>query len=303
MPDAYDQEAPRLPCDAIVLGGSGAVGRFLLQRLHEQDADVLVVSRRAPPAWARGWRRQRWIAAVLDRDLLLQLPPAERLFSAGPLDLLAAACVPGWPAQLRGLVALSSLSTQWKQDSLSDAERALAKRLLEAERQLGNATRAAGVPLQILRPGMIYGAGIDQNLSRLLRIARRWRCLPWPRSGRGLRSPVHADDIAAAMLAAARLAHGDPRPFALPGPDRLPFDRIVDRLLRDAAPGARRLPLPLPQRWLRRLAAGSSRGSALAAVVLRSALDQIAGDDDWARLGIAPRSFSATAENFRAWPE
>jgi nucleoside-diphosphate-sugar epimerase len=61
--------------------------------------------------------------------------------------------------------------------------------------------------LTLLRPTLIYGCGLDQNISRLARIIRLCRCMLVAGQARGLRQPVHADDLAA--LAVAALARTD----------------------------------------------------------------------------------------------
>jgi nucleoside-diphosphate-sugar epimerase len=293
------------PHDAIVIGGSGAVGRFLLRRLDAAGYSAGVLSRQDVPAWARQWSRLQWQRGALPQCALVDCPPTARLLGAGPLDVLAAACAQGLPRGLRRVVALSSLSIRWKRESPNPAERRLVSRLLAAEQQLREVLDVAGVELTLLRPGMIYGAGIDRSLAPLLAFARRWRVLPWPRSSRGLRCPVHADDIAAALLLCAFAPTRVAPEIDLPGPQCLPFDQLVDRLLRDLEVGARRLPLPLPMpaAVLRALAAGDRRLAAVAATLLRSAWDQQADAGGWQVLGIAPRAFAPGREDFEAWPD
>jgi hypothetical protein len=54
----------------------------------------------------------------------------------------------------------------------------------------------------ILRPTLIYGAGIDRSITPIVQRALRLRLFPIPLAG-GLRQPVHADDIARAVVAAS----------------------------------------------------------------------------------------------------
>jgi nucleoside-diphosphate-sugar epimerase len=293
------------PHDAIVIGGSGAVGRFLLRRLVAAGHSAGVLSRKDVPAWARQWSRLQWQRGALPQFALADCPPTAHLLGAGPLDVLAAACAQGLPRGLRRVVALSSLSIRWKRDSPNPAERRLVSRLLAAEQQLREVLDAAGVGLTLLRPGMIYGAGIDRSMTPLLAFARRWHTLPWPRSSRGLRCPVHADDIAAALLQCAFAPALVAPEIDLPGPQCLPFDQLIDRLLQNLEVGAHRLPLPLPApaALLRALAAGDGRLAAVAATLLRSTWDQQADADGWQALGIAPRAFAPGRDDFEAWPD
>ena len=285
----------------LVLGGSGAVGRFLLRRLHAAGDGAVALSRRPPPRWAQSWRTIRWQRGGLPTTRLADFASAECLLSAGPLDALAEACERSLPASLRHVVALSSLSTVWKLQSSNAAERELAARLLDAEQRLRLVLLHANIELVLLRPSMIYGAGIDGHLSLLLRMARRWRVLPWPRFATGQRAPVHADDLAAAMLACASSKIVSDTPLALAGVDALPYDRMIDRLLSSCAPHARRLPLPLPRTWIGKVAKGGSRWAGRASNIQRMALDQLADSTAWARIGIQPRAFAPSDSDFEPW--
>jgi nucleoside-diphosphate-sugar epimerase len=71
--------------------------------------------------------------------------------------------------------------------------------------------------LTTARPTMIYGDPGDRNLSRLLPLLRSTPVRPVP-GGRHLQQPVHAADVADAVLAAAKRPAADlgyaPRSFA-----------------------------------------------------------------------------------------
>jgi nucleoside-diphosphate-sugar epimerase len=289
-----------IPHTHLLFGASGAVGRFVLRRLHDEGSAVTAITRSPPPAWSRSWASVQWLHGALEQ---LPSPQVERplqVISAGPLDAFA-----DWlrrvqlPAGTR-LIALSSMSAQWKRHSPNAGERALAARLLGAEQAITAHAGEHALPLVLLRPTLIYGAGIDRSLSPLLRIARRWRCLPWPLHGRGLRQPVHADDLAAAMLA-ARAIDPPPAPLPLPGGDTLRYDHLLDRLLARLAPQARRIPLPLPGPLLRPLAALPSAAGGVAAVLWRSGQDQLAEPGGWSLLGLQPRGFVADETDFAPW--
>jgi len=291
---------PTSAFDALVLGGSGAVGRFVLRRWQAASRTARVLSRQPMPNWAAPWSGLTWHLGGLPHTALAELPPTPLLISAGPLDALVEAIARGQPQALRRVVALSSLSIEWKRTSINPAERSLAQRLLQAEGRLQALLDAAQVELVLLRPGMIYGAGIDHSLSPLLRFARRWRVLPWPKLAHGLRCPVHADDVAAALCAAACVTPIPAAPLALPGAETLPYSALIDRLLRLAG-NARRLPVPAPRALLRQLAFGEGRLASIAAIALRANEHQQASSADWTQLGTAPRGFDPVLEDFTPW--
>ena len=223
----------------LVFGLTGMVGEALQARHGPADPPLLGVSRRPPADTARvAWRAGELPAAG-------PMPATKAIASLGPLDAFAAwfeACGLA-PARV---VALGSTSVHGKAGSPDPAERELVERLRAAEARLAAACAARGTALALLRPTLVWGRGRDRNLSRWVALARRLRWLPLPRTARGLRQPIHADDVAGAVLAALRA----PRPvagvFDLPGRDTLPYDEMVARCLRAAAPGARLVRVPAP---------------------------------------------------------
>jgi nucleoside-diphosphate-sugar epimerase len=141
----------------------------------------------------------------------------------------------------------------------------------------------------ILRPTMIYGVGLDRNLTPIARRALRSRVFPMP-PGHGLRQPVHAQDVAQAASAAVRNEAAYSRIIELGGGERLQVDEMFRRvrasLERPTFPLA--VPpvvLPLASRLLPRLRGALSR------------LDQdLVADNAVAMdvLGVQPRPFRPT---------
>lgn len=186
----------------LVLGGSSQIGHFLLPRLVDAGHDVLALSRLSRPARAG----VQWLPGQLPGAMPAHWPLLSGIVSYGPLlpfaRWLAQAPLAGAPR----IVATSSMSAQTKHDSQVPAERAIAQTLLEGERTLSEACARRGFPLTVLRPTLVYGAGLDKSLTPIARRAMRLRVFPLP-AGRGLRQPVHAEDVALASIAALR---GDP---------------------------------------------------------------------------------------------
>lgn len=263
----------------LVFGASGAIGRFALPLLAP-DHRILPVSRTARPGW---------IAADLN-DPTATLPNAEIAFSLGPLDAFA-----DWLERrpgdgLRRIIAIGSMSAHSKRDSPDAAERALALRLREAEARVRDAAAAHAIDWTILRPTLIYGAGIDKTLAPLARFARRWRVLPVPFGASGLRQPVHAADLAAACKTVIANPATFGRTYEIGGGERLRFDAMIRRV-HEAVPG-RVLPLPIPMTALRLLARPARIGPA---ALTRLHIDLVADNADAIRdFDYSPRPFRAS---------
>jgi nucleoside-diphosphate-sugar epimerase len=273
-----------------VFGGSGAVGRYLLPALGAAGVSVVALSRQPQPDSASGLQ---WVQGSLeDAPALQALIEAgarfEVICSLGPLDAFAAWLHRHPPARGVRVLALSSMSAEWKSDSPNPGERALARALIESEQRVLALCAAHAALATVLRCGLIHGAGVDRSLTPLLNWARR-RPLPWPRAAIGLRQPVHARDLARALIVAAPRADLAQRVLALPGPEALSFPQMVQRSLAASGRAARVIPVPVPGlfRLASQLARLRGRAGSTAATLRRLYTDQLGTTGDWALLGIA----------------
>ena len=177
----------------LVLGASGQLGRSILERLAATGRSAIALCRRPPSDIAFG---AQWLAHDLDEPLdLTSLRPMAAIHATGAW-LLPAHLASLRTAGVRRLICFSSTSLLAKADSTSAAEREVAGRLAAAEA----AVAACEIPWTVLRPTLIYGRGLDRNVSAAARFIRRWRFFPLAGPGLGMRQPVHADDLAEAAV-------------------------------------------------------------------------------------------------------
>lgn len=267
----------------VVFGASSQIGVFLLKRLVARGGQTWAVSRRTRPAEPG----VSWLEGHLpDQAPRFPQPPAAAV-SFGPLGPFAQWVEQADLAEGGFVVATSSMSAATKADSPVLAERQLSQQLRDAEARLGDACERRGLGWTILRPTLVYGAGRDLSLTPIARRAVRTHVFPWPQ-GRGLRQPVHADDIAQAALAAidTRACHAQVVPIG--GGERLSAGQMFNRV-RQTLPGVV-LPLPLPALGLELLAMATPwiRGP-----VARLNSDLIADNTMLeTRLGVHPRPFA-----------
>jgi nucleoside-diphosphate-sugar epimerase len=278
----------------IIFGASGATGNYLMPRLLAGDAQVFAVSRHPPQAGAAP--QLRWLTG----DLFNVVPPLpadiDVLVNLGPLDAFATWFEGNPTLQARRVITLSSMSAQSKQASADPAERELAARLQAAEQRLASAASARNIAWTILRPTLIYGDGRDRSLAPIARFARRWRVLPLPIGADGLRQPVHAADLAEAVIACVECATAAGKTYPVGGGERLRFDELLWRL-RSAQ---RRLivPLPVPLFILRvagRIMRRAGGAHAMNAATLHRLREPLIADNSAATrdFGYAPRAFVA----------
>jgi nucleoside-diphosphate-sugar epimerase len=270
----------------LVFGGSGQIGRFLLPRLLASGESVVAVSREVQPERSD----VEWLPGRLP-DAVPPLPsPLSAIICLGPLnwfaDWLSRATLIGSPR----VIALSSMSAETKRESGIPAEREVSRQLNDGERELATACARLGSGWTVLRPTLVYGAGLDKSLTPIARRAARTRLFPIP-AGKGLRQPVHVDDIAQAVFAALDCADAIGRILPLGGGERVSVQEMFSRVRRSLPEAT--LPVPLPA-WLLRL--GRSALPGWRGPLDRLDADLVADNDELQRLlGIRPRAFDPHA--------
>jgi hypothetical protein len=228
-----------------VIGADSLVGRPLVPLLGRTARGVLACSRGADRVAepVQGGVHPHRTGAPL---------PAGSAAVPGWITLCPLWTVPehlGWLEQLGAehVVALSSMSAVTKAASPDAAERALAARLTASEARLSAWAADRGIQLTLLAPTMIYDGRTDGNVAAIAAWVRRFGWFPLCGPALGLRQPVHADDVAAACVAAISR-----RPaqvcYTLSGGEALPFRELVERVCRAHGLVPRTLRLP-PWAW------------------------------------------------------
>jgi len=217
-------DAATLQPPVLVLGATSLIGRFVLPRLQAQGVPVFALSRTANRG--QGWR----IGDLSDADLQSRLPACATVLSLSPIWHLPQAMTALKAKGLQRLVAFSSTSVFTKTASPDPHEREVVRRLADGEAAVRAFCEANAVRWTILRPTLIYAEGQDQNVTRLARLIRRLGFLPLAGSGKGLRQPVHADDLAAAVIAAARSLAAYDKAYDLPGGETLTYRQMAERV-------------------------------------------------------------------------
>lgn len=270
----------------LVFGGSSQIGYYLLPLLADRGEPIVAMSR----SGRLSMPGVTWVSGELP-DAVPVVQNVSAIFSFGPLMSFAQ-----WLTQVDLLsapriVATSSMSAESKRESEVPAERALSQWLRDSESALAEVCDRHGSAWTVLRPTLIYGAGLDKSLTPIARRAMRTRVFPLP-AGQGMRQPVHAEDLAYAALAALDTAASAGKILSMGGGERLPVGDMFARVRRSLPVDT--LPLPLPA-WLLRLARRSM--GRLRGPLSRLEADLIADNEEMTRLlGIQPRPFRPDAE-------
>ncbi len=97
---------------------------------------------------------------------------------------------------MQRVVAFSTTSVLTKAGSENRQEKELIAGIRAEEQQLRTLCEQRDIALTLIRPTLIYGCGMDRNISLMAKFGRRFRFIPVSSDANGLRQPVHADDLA-----------------------------------------------------------------------------------------------------------
>ena len=128
------------------------------------------------------------------------------------------------------VLAFGSTGRFSKIESSARVEQDFVSQQIEAEHGYETHCRKRGIAWTLFRPTMIYGAGSDLNVAFIGNFIRRFGFFPVPCGTKGLRQPVHADDLAGACIAALTCERTFGRAYNLGGGERLLYDDLVARI-------------------------------------------------------------------------
>jgi len=226
-----------------VFGATSFVGACLLPLLTEADFQVMAFYRRTieEPLDGVTWQQLPLSSNQLfekERNIPYWICAAPVWILPEYFDLLEAAGV-------RRVIVLSSTSRFTKGESSDREEQAISQSLADAESSVQAWAEGKGVEWVILRPTLIYGFGLDKNLTEIARIISRFGFFPLLGQAKGLRQPVHADDVAGACVAALSMSHGTNRAYNISGGETLTYREMVARVFSALGKRPRFIPVPL----------------------------------------------------------
>jgi uncharacterized protein YbjT (DUF2867 family) len=287
--------SPRPALKLLVTGGSGFLGRYVLCEAARRGHQTVALARSETSA-----ATVSALGALPLRGDLSDPPSLGAAFAASRCDILVNLASLGFghapaivtAAERTGISRAVFVSTT----ALTTRLPATSKQIrLAAEERIA----ASGLDWTILRPTMIYGDPGDRNLSRLLPLLCRVPVLPVP-GATHLQQPVHAADVAYAVLTAAERRATAGRIYDVAGPEPLTFTELLRTAGLAVGSRTRFVPVPLSP------VVAAARGYELLSKNPRIRVEQLRRlaedkafeiDDAVRDLGYTPRSF---AEGIRA---
>jgi len=218
---------------AIVTGASNQIGRFLLPRLQAAGFEITAISRQAPI-------NNTWLQIDITKNILPL--NSKILFHIAPLSLLPQLLA---NSNIKRVITFSSTSRFSKTTSSDTKEQQIAAELTEAETKVINLCKKQQIAWTIFRPTLIYGCGIDKNVSFIAKFIRRFGFFPIVGNGMGLRQPVHADDLATACIQAYNCSVTINKAYNLSGQQTLTYREMVEAIFHSLGKKPHIISIPL----------------------------------------------------------
>ncbi len=282
-----------------LLGATSLVGECLLQKLTQEHRHIIAFSRH--PVMQNHpkitWQQPNVIhleqISVEKNKIPTWLCVAPIWILPEYFDLLLA-------YGARRIVILSSTSRFTKNTSSEHSEREIALQLIKGEELVQAWATTHAIEWIILRPTLIYGHGQDKNVAEIIQFIRRFRFFPILGSGRGLRQPIHVEDVALACFSALSTLNLANCSYNVTGGETLSYREMVKRIFAALDRTPRILTVPL---WLFQIATWGLRWLPryqhwTAAMAERMNQDLVFDSSDARRdLNLSPRSFKLAAED------
>jgi len=234
----------------LVTGINGVVGFPLCQRLNELQITYKTLSRSSvggdgthvskatsPIQWDLNHR--------IDEPALTQLGECDTLFHCAPIWLLPVHLEALHEKGLKRIVVFSSSSVISKANSMDASENQLVQVLSGAETALTEFCANHDIALTIFRPSMIYGYARDQNITHISKFIRRYHFICLVGEAKGLRQPVHAQDLVDACLAVLDNSATFGNTYNLAGAEVISYRVMVKRIFLALELTPRIISLPL----------------------------------------------------------
>jgi nucleoside-diphosphate-sugar epimerase len=280
----------------LMTGASSQIGLFTIPRLVDAGMNVMAVSRKGRPGAFPEFNQVEWLT---EADALHKCSDCRYFLSAGPLNLVNRFLTTA--TGLKSAVVFSSSSVVSKQQSENPLEKTQVGDMRAQESGILKLAQKSGLRLVIFRPTLIYGCGLDNNVSRLANWIRQFGIMPVNGKASGLRQPVHADDLAGVAVKALLGTDELPPTMFLGGGETLSYSDMVARIFAALGKPVRLVHLP---QWffvlLVKLASAAKPGAGVNSEMVKRQLVDLVFEDRQARdlLGYNPRPFTPQAGDF-----
>lgn len=225
----------------IILGGRSLLTPYLLEQLAKEGIGATVTS------------RQEIEVPEGFKSIKLDLNSAGNW--TAPQNAIIISLLPIWILtphlnifkSAKTIITVSSTSRYGKARSVDPREQEVVQSIIQAEQTLLEWTTPQGPSTTVLRPTLIYDGKTDANVTRIMRTIEKFGFFPLAKPANGKRQPIHAGDVATAILGAIDNKDAMNRAFNIAGGEVLTYLEMIERIFKHMGKPPRPLLLPL---WL-----------------------------------------------------
>lgn len=222
----------------IIIGGRSLVAPYLIQRLNEANLSAEVISRgdlKVPEGF-------KSISLQLGQTADWHAPEGALVISLLPLSVLSLNLTRFSKAQ--AIIALGSTDRFVQAKSDDPYDRVVAQNMELAENILKPWCIKNNTFYTILRPTQTYDGVNDNNIAFIARTIGRFGFFPLSGKGAGLRQPIHADDVAMAIMNALGNSSVYNKALNIAGGEILSYRKMVETVFQSMGKRPRIVALP-----------------------------------------------------------
>jgi len=227
----------------VIAGASSQIGDYLLKAPALKSFRVLALTRGERRGQVEG---QVWWVCPRFADVL---PRGNAQSIHAWIHLAPIWLVPEFAESIQRLapariVAVGSSSIVTKAESTGAKDRHTVRLLKQGEAAVMELARQNEIRMTLFRPTMIYGNTRNTNIAFIEKFIRRFHFFPVVGQGAGRRQPVHAGDVADAVISVLNRESTFGKIYPLPGGEVLSYASLVGRVFDKCGLPARILKLP-----------------------------------------------------------
>lgn len=213
----------------LVTGATGQIGICVIRRLIASGAAVLALNRQEEIPYSHP--HLRWLKKDLtDTRLDLDGYCVDAVVHCAPLWHLPPVMEMLEKSEAKRIIAFSSTSIFSKLLSANEFEKDFVLKLQNAENLLAEKCSAFNINYTVFRPTQVYGVGLDNGITTVAKIIRKFGCIFVYPPAFGRRQPVHADDLANAVVQAMSNEKTYGKSYNLSGGEIIPYREMLGRI-------------------------------------------------------------------------
>lgn len=184
----------------LITGATSQIGPFLIEQLLERGFSIHAVTRSEKNIFKQSKFLKWHILSPKNRmnDIIKNVQPTIWI-NTGPLSLASHWVNTAEKCSIRRILVTSTTGVLTKCNSNNKKEVKSIHNILQDEEVIQNKCSALDISWTIFRPTLVYSNGRDKNISVIISLIKKFKFFPVWNQGKGLRQPIHAEDIAFAI--------------------------------------------------------------------------------------------------------